>query len=45
MYTNTDIWRRDEKKRSSWRNGRGIGEEICKEVCEKIGEEMGKKGR
>jgi hypothetical protein len=46
IYTDIDIWNRNEKRRSSWRNGRGIGErregrgnmseEICEEICEEI---------
>jgi hypothetical protein len=47
-----DIWSEDEKRRSSWRNGRGIGErregggnmgeEMCEKVCEKVCEKIGK---
>jgi hypothetical protein len=48
-----DIWSGDEKRRSSWRNGRGIGErregggnmseEMCEEMCQKVCEKMGEK--
>jgi hypothetical protein len=44
--------RGDEKRRPSWRNGRGIGErreeggnmseEMCEEMCEKVCEKIGK---
>jgi hypothetical protein len=45
-YTDVNIWSGNEKERSCWRDGRGIGEigeKISKTTSGKIGEKMGGK--